>query len=78
MQYGFHSIEKMINLNEQMTTPIEFEEAASMIAAICPYQNRKCALEDNFELIPSENGTGWFFECKVCEGARCTGFLRND
>jgi hypothetical protein len=68
----------MINLNEQMKTNIEFEQAASIIAAICPYQDRKYALEENFALTPSENGTGWFFECKVCEGARCTGFLRDD
>jgi len=71
-------MQQEINLNEQIATNIELDQAASTIAAICPYQDRKCALEDNFELTPSENGTGWFFECKVCDGARCTGFLRSD
>lgn len=68
----------MINFSEQVITDVEFKQTANMIAAICPYQKRKCALEDDFKLIQSENGTGWFFECKVCEGATCTGFLRDD
>jgi hypothetical protein len=68
----------MVNLNEQLLPNLEIEQAVSMIAAICPYQDRECALEENIKLTPSENGTGWFFECKVCEGAKCTGFLRDD
>lgn len=68
----------MMDLNERVTPNLEIENAASMIATICPYQNRNCGLERDFMLSPSENGTGWFFECKMCEGARCTGFVRND
>lgn len=68
----------MVNLNEQTLTSLAIEQAVSMIAAICPFQNRDCAVKENVELTPSENGTGWFFECKICEGARCTGFFRED
>ncbi len=68
----------MLNLSEKITTNTGFEEAANIVAAICPYQDRKCVLENDFKLIPSENQTGWFFECKVCVGARCTGFLSSD
>lgn len=68
----------MINLNEQITENVEIEQVADMISAICPHQDRRCVLEEDFKLTPSENGTGWFFECMVCEGARCTVFLSSD
>ena len=68
----------MVNLNEQLLPRLEIEQAVSMIAASCPFQNRDCVFEENVKLTPSENGTGWFFECKFCEGAKCTGFFRED
>ena len=70
----------MINLNEQLSTNtnVQAEQIANILDAICPYQDRKCDLTEDIILTLSENGTGWFFECKVCEGARCTGFLRDD
>lgn len=57
---------------------IEAQEIASVIAAICPLRREGGALENSFVLTPSENDTGWFFECGQCTGANCTGFLRND
>lgn len=68
----------MVNLNEQILPSLAIEQAVSMIEAICPYQDRTCAFNDSVAVTPSENGTGWFFECKFCEGARCTGFFRDD
>lgn len=68
----------MINLNELVATNTEIEQAAEIFSAICLYRDRICAFNESVKLTPSENGTGWFFECKICEGARCTGFLRND
>lgn len=68
----------MISAKEQLTTSNEIQQVARMIAAICPYRHEFSALHNDFELSLSENETGWFFECKLCEGARCTGFLRND
>ncbi|MDZ7263422.1 MAG: hypothetical protein ONB16_02475 [candidate division KSB1 bacterium] len=61
-----------------MLPMIEAQEIASVIAAICPLQREAGALHDRFVLTPSENDTGWFFECEQCAGARCTGFMRND
>jgi len=68
----------MMNLNKQTTVAMGHDQAASLLFAICPYQNRNRFLQQNYVLIPSENGTGWFFECRLCQGARCTGFLRDD
>jgi hypothetical protein len=68
----------MLNLSEHVSTTIETQETANMIAAICPFQECDCDSEENFKLTPSENDTGWFFECRMCRGANCTGFLRND
>ncbi len=70
----------MINLNEKVTTSINIhaEQIANILDAICPYQNKSCDFTENLSLTFSENGTGWFFECKVCQGAQCTGFLKND
>jgi hypothetical protein len=68
----------MVNLNEQILPSLAIEQAVSMIAAICPYQDKECVFKENVEVTPSENGTGWFFECKICEGAKCTGFFRDD
>jgi hypothetical protein len=68
----------MLNRSEQVLPVIEAQEIASVIAAICPLQMAGGALENSFVLTPSENDTGWFFECGQCAGAKCTGFLRND
>jgi len=70
----------MTNLNEQVSTNtnVQAEQIANILDAICPYQNRKYTSTEDIVLTLSENGTGWFFECKVCEGAKCTGFLRDD
>jgi hypothetical protein len=70
----------MINLNEKVTTNINVraEQIANLLDAICPYQDKTNDLTEALSLTFSENETGWFFECKVCQGARCTGFLRND
>ena len=70
----------MTNLNEQVSTNtnVHAEQIATILDAICPYQERKYAFPEDIELTLSENGTGCFFKCKVCKGASCTGFLRDD
>lgn len=70
----------MINLNEKATTNanVQLEQITNILDAICPYQDKTCDVVEDFSLTPSENGTGWFFECKVCKGAKCAGFLRDD
>ena len=70
----------MINLNGKVTTNINAhaEQIANLLDAICPYQDKANDVVNALSLTFSENNTGWFFECKVCQDARCTGFLRND
>jgi hypothetical protein len=54
------------------------QQIAKLLSASCPYKKKRCALDENLQFTPSENGTGWYFECSQCEEARCTGFLRKD
>ncbi|MFZ5517705.1 MAG: hypothetical protein ACOY90_13755 [Candidatus Zhuqueibacterota bacterium] len=68
----------MISAKEQFTTSTDIQQVAKMIAAICPYRDQFRTMYNDFKLTLAENETGWFFECMLCKGAKCTGFLRND
>jgi len=66
------------HINEKIITASDLQQIALMLAATCPYKKKECVPDENITLIPSENGTGWYFECSRCEAAKCTGFLRKD
>ena len=68
----------MVILSERMLPSLEIEQVVSIITAICPYLNKDCVFEENVKITPSENSTGWFFECNKCDGAKCKGFFRDD
>lgn len=68
----------MIDLNEQDSSSIAPELAMHLIAAICPNQIGAMDSTQAIQLTPAENNTGWFFQCRGCQAANCTGFLRSD
>lgn len=68
----------IVNLNERDLSTEAPELAMNLIAAICLNQNIGLDSAQNIQLQPAENNSGWFFECRHCRAANCTGFLRSD
>jgi len=56
--------------NKQLNRP------RKAIAKHCPFNEEKKFTDDGFSLEDDETDGGLFFECKMCKGAQCTGYLR--
>jgi len=56
--------------NKQMNKPLK------TMAKICPFNDEDDFSNDGFSLENDETDSGWFFECKMCKGAHCSGYLR--
>lgn len=43
---------------------------------ICPFNDEDEFDKDDFSLEDDECDSGWFFECKMCKGPGCSGYLK--
>ena len=46
------------------------------IATLCPFNEEEDFSDDDFSLEDDDSDSGLFFECKMCKGAQCSGYLR--
>lgn len=56
--------------SKQLNNPLK------TLAKICPFNDADDFSKDDFKLEDDEKNTGWFFECRMCKGAHCTGYLK--
>ncbi len=52
------------------------EKALKTMASICPVKDEDEFEDDNFSLEEDDADTGWFFECRMCKGEKCSGYIR--
>lgn len=52
------------------------EKALKTMATICPFNEEDDFAGKDFTLDEDKSDAGWFFECKMCKGAQCTGYIR--
>jgi len=52
------------------------EKALKTMATICPFKEEDEFEQDEFSLDEDDVDAGWFFECKMCKGAKCSGYIR--
>jgi hypothetical protein len=52
------------------------EKALKTMATICPIKDEEDFAQGKFSLEEDDVDAGWFFECKMCKGAKCSGYIR--
>lgn len=52
------------------------DKAMKTMANICPFKDEDDFEEDEFSLNEDDSDSGWFFECKICQDSKCTGYIR--
>ena len=56
--------------------PQELLEVLHEIALLCPRAPGERELtEDDFEVRPADDSSGWYFTCTGCKKLRCVGFV---
>ncbi|MBN1351142.1 hypothetical protein JXJ21_17105 [candidate division KSB1 bacterium] len=46
------------------------------MATICPFNGEDEFTDDDFCLEDDDCDSGWFFECKMCKGTGCSGYIK--
>ena len=51
-------------------------KAYKTMAKICPHSADKDFDKEEFSLEEDEADSGWYFECKICDDSKCSGYIR--
>lgn len=51
-------------------------KAYKTMAKICPYNEEKDFDKKAFTLEEDDADSGWYFECKICDDSKCSGYIR--
>lgn len=54
----------------------QLNKSLKTVATVCPFKDKDDFSDDDFSLEDDETDNGLFFECKMCKGAQCKGYLK--